>query len=132
MIPIDPTRRVFLRQAGLAGVGAALLLAGCGRDDEKVSAESDATAGTSARAPTGTADRAAAEPRPCDDLAGLTPEQIQLRETFGYVETAPDPELECHHCEFYKQPAPGEYCGGCTLFAGPVSPEGFCDSFSAA
>jgi hypothetical protein len=132
VLPIDLSRRVFLRRAGLAGMGAAVLLAGCGRGDEKATAEADTAAGTAARTPADTAGQAVAEPRPCDDLSGLSPEQIELRETFGYVEEAPDPEFECHHCEFYHEPAPGKYCGGCTLFAGPVNPEGFCDSFSAA
>ena len=132
MFPLDPTRRVFLRRAGLVGMGAALLLTGCGRGDREAAREPATGAGTTAGEQPAPPAQAAAEPRPCDDVSALTPQELQLRQTFGYVEPAPDPEFECHHCEFYKEPAAGEYCGGCSLFAGPVNPEGYCDSFSAA
>jgi hypothetical protein len=130
--PMDPTRRLFLRIAGLIGLGTALAMTGCGRGGDDRS--SQATGGVAQKVAREDSALAAsgAEPRPCDDVTGLTPQQIELRETFGYVEVSPEPELECHHCEFYKAPAAGEYCGGCTLFPGPVSPEGHCDSFSEA
>lgn len=118
------TRRAFLVRAGLAGAGAALLLAGCGKgaSDEQAQAPSvkqdDAAAG--------------ADAGPCDDLGGLTAAQVQVRETFEYVEEAPEPDLACRLCEFWTAPAAGRFCGGCTLFAGPVSPDGSCNSFSQA
>lgn len=122
----DPLRRLFLRRAALTGAGTVLLLAGCGRGD-KPAAEAAGQAGAAA-------DTAAAAPGPrsCDDLTGLSPAQIQVREAFEYVEQAEDPALACHLCEFWKEPAAGSYCGGCTLFAGPVNPEGSCNSFSEA
>ena len=125
MTTIALNRRAFLRRAGYLGAGAALWLAGCGRREPQASGtvgEASATADTAQ----------AAGADPCNDLSGLTKDELALRDTFGYVPHSPDPETECEHCEFYKQPAPGQPCGGCTLFAGPVEPEGMCDSFSAA
>lgn len=119
----DPLRRQFLQCAGLAGAGLVLGLAGCGGDDKQ-------TAGANERAVQ------AAEGTPvasdCNDLTGLSAAQIQVRETFEYVEAAPDADLSCHLCEFFKEPAASRTCGGCTLFAGPVNPGGSCNSFSEA
>ncbi|MFN2370383.1 MAG: hypothetical protein ABR506_04425 [Candidatus Krumholzibacteriia bacterium] len=122
----DPLRRLFLQRAALTGAGAVLLLAGCGGGD-KPAAEATGQAG-----PAANAGAAAPGPRSCDDLTGLTPSQIQVRESFEYVEQAEDPALACRLCEFWKAPAAGTFCGGCTLFAGPVNPEGSCNSFSEA
>jgi hypothetical protein len=122
----DPARRLFLRRLTLTAGGAVLLAAGCGGGEQESagSAAQSAAAKTAAQTPAGV--------RPCDDLTGLTPAQIQVRETFEYVEQAPEPDLACHLCEFWQEPAAGRYCGGCTLFAGPVSPDGSCNSFSQA
>ena len=120
----ETTRRLFLLKAGLAGAGAVLLLSGCGGGGE---GEGGGQAAGTAQSGGGSP-----EPRSCDDTSGLTQDQIEVRENFEYVEKAPDPSQTCDVCEFYKQPASGEYCGGCTLFAGPVNPQGHCNSFSAA
>jgi hypothetical protein len=124
MNDFDSTRRAFLVRAGLAGAGAALLLAGCGGGGAQEQAQAPAGQGG--------APAAGAETGPCDDLSGLTAAQVQVRETFEYVEQAEDPELACRLCEFWTAPEAGRHCGGCTLFAGPVSPEGSCNSFSQA
>lgn len=132
MEPMEPTRRQFLRRAGLLGLGAAVVMAGCGGNGQPSAQQTSGAAETAAGGDSAASAESPAEPRPCDDLTGLTPEQIQLRGTFGYVEVSPDPDLECHHCEFYQAPPAGRFCGGCNLFAGPVNPEGHCDSFSEA
>lgn len=119
----DLTRRTFCRLAGLLGAGSMLVLAGCGRGDKQAVERTEAAVQAAEGTP-------AADD--CSDLAGLTAAQVQVRETFEYVEAAPDPELACHLCEFYKEPASGRNCGGCTLFAGPVAAEGSCNSFSQA
>lgn len=125
MAAYDPLRRLFLRRAALTGAGTVLLLAGCGRGDQQTSGQTGQTGQAAGSA-------VAEGPKACDDLTGLTPAQIQVREAFEYVELAEDPALACEACEFWKEPAAGRYCGGCTLFAGPVSPQGSCNSFSEA
>jgi len=122
---IDLKRRAFLGRSGFLLAGATLWLAGCGRSEPRASA-----AGGEVAAAADTAEVAGADP--CNDLTALTKDELALRETFGYVPHSSDPEIECEHCEFYKEPVAGKPCGGCTLFAGPVEPEGMCDSFSAA
>ncbi len=115
----DLTRRTFCRLAGLLGAGAMLIVAGCGRGEKPAAERTEAAASTPAV-------------EDCNDVTSLTAAQVQVRETFEYVEAAPDPALACHLCEFYKQPAAGRFCGGCTLFAGPAHPDGSCNSFSEA
>ncbi len=126
MNAIDHDRRRFLARASLFGAGAVLLLCGCGGGgDKKESAQAsggDQAAGGAK----------AAQPTACDDLSGLTPAQIQVRQAFEYKEKADNPAESCHLCEFYKQPEAGQFCGGCKLFVGPVNPGGHCNSFSAA
>ena len=119
----DLTRRTFCRLTGLLGAGAMLVLAGCGRGDKQAAERTEAAVQAAEGTP-------AAED--CNDLTGLTAAQVQVRETFEYVETTPDADLACHLCEFYTEPEAGRACGGCTLFAGPVSPDGSCNSFSEA
>jgi len=123
----DVDRRTFLARASLFGAGTVLLLCGCGGGGDQKGA-----AGGGQAAAGGQAGAAAAQPTACDDLSGLTPAQIQVREAFQYKEKADNPEESCHLCEFYKKPEEGQFCGGCKLFAGPVNPGGHCTSFSAA
>ncbi len=111
------SRRRFCCSAGLLGAGTVLWLAGCGRADKDAAPKP---------AP------AAATADPCADLSGLTPDEIALRGTFGYVAQAEEPELACDRCEFWEAPQGDAPCGGCTLFPGPVHPGGSCDSFSEA
>ncbi|WP_372638736.1 high-potential iron-sulfur protein [Fodinibius sp.] len=33
----------------------------------------------------------------------------------------------CSNCSLYLEPEPGNKCGGCVLFEGPVFAEGYCD-----
>ena len=110
------TRRAFLRRAlsfGAASVGAGTLLAACGGEQEGGAAgEEDALAA-------------------CNDVSGLSEEEKQVRQNFEYVNETPYPEKRCNNCQFYQQPEGGTVCGGCQLFAGPVSPQGYCNSWIA-
>ncbi len=115
------SRRAFLAQAGLAAGAALLALAGCGKREPGGEAAAGSAGGTAAR-----------PGPPCDDLAGLTAAQVQVRGNYEYVEQASEPELACRRCEFYKPAPAGAFCGGCTLFAGPVNPDGSCNTFSEA
>jgi hypothetical protein len=116
----DLSRKDFLKKlglAGVAGVGATSFLAACG------GGSSEEGSGSSASKSSGAAT--------CNDTSGLTDAEKKLREdTFKYVNETPNPEKNCENCQFYKTPAAGAQCGGCTLFKGPVAPGGYCNSWA--
>jgi hypothetical protein len=125
------SRRGFIQKMtllGFAGVGAGALLSGCGSDDSGTAetAETDADGGST----TASADFT------CDDVSGLSQSEIDRRESqieaLDYVEQTEKPNQNCANCNFYQQPASGENCGGCTLFPGPVHPNGWCKTWVAA
>ncbi|MFC4871004.1 high-potential iron-sulfur protein [Negadavirga shengliensis] len=62
----------------------------------------------------------------CDDLTGLPQEEIDKRNSLGYVETTPIRESTCDNCQLYLPPTAKRKCGGCQLFKGPVTEEGYC------
>jgi hypothetical protein len=100
-------RRTFIQSlAAVFGAGAVLSACG-GRDD------APATAGTD----------------PCDDVSGLTEDQIQTREGFDYVGQTPYPEQRCDNCHLWVEPAANQVCGGCTIIAGPINPAGWCTAW---
>lgn len=124
------SRRDFIQRIsmiGLAGVGGSAILSACGSDGES---ESGQAGGESASSAEGTADFS------CDDLSALSDQERQQREqmttSLNYVEDTPNPEELCSNCALYTQPADGEQCGGCTLFPGPVHPNGYCTSWAPA
>ncbi len=103
------SRKAFLGKIsmlGFAGAGAGVFLKGCGN---------------------GNGEEAAADP--CGDLSGLSESDIQLRETLNYVAETPNPDERCDNCEYWVDDQHGPECGGCTLFAGPVHPAGWCSSW---
>ncbi len=114
-------RRTFLARAGqlgLLGVVAPACLAGCGgggREEAEATTKADP-----------------AKAAGCNDLAGLTPEEVELRQGYEYVELAGDPTEACKLCAFWEPAPEGQTCGGCTLFAGPVHPDGSCNSWAEA
>jgi len=105
------SRKAFLGKIsmlGLAGAGAGVFIKGCGNGN-------------------GNGEEAAADP--CGDLSGLSESDIQLRETLQYVAETPNPTERCDNCEYWVADQHGPQCGGCTLFAGPVHPGGWCTSW---
>ncbi len=101
------SRKAFLGKLsmlGLAGAGAGVFLKGCGNGEEAVD-------------------------DPCADLSGLSESDIQLRETLEYTAETPIPDERCDNCEYWVADEHGPQCGGCTLFAGPVHPAGWCNSW---
>ena len=62
----------------------------------------------------------------CDDLSGVSENDIALREKLGYVKESPINDNKCNNCNLYLPPAAGKECGGCMLFKGPVYAEGYC------
>lgn len=107
------TRKDFLKKVGvLSAVGvttAALAACGGGSDSKKTAAKAD----------------------PCKDTSGLSQDELNKRTTFKYVEASADPVKVCSKCALYKAPAGGSACGGCTLFAGPVTENGYCTAWAA-
>ena len=120
------SRRDFLGRfavIGAAGLGASSLLAACGGGEQPA----DAPAETAPGAPA--ADGVVAAQ--CEGYDALTEQDLQTRQTLGYVDDSPNPQQLCSNCRFYTQPTGGSPCGGCTLFAGPVAPGGYCNSWAA-
>jgi hypothetical protein len=63
---------------------------------------------------------------PCDDLTGVSAEEIEKRKKLAYVNKTPIPDSHCSNCTLYIPPGKDKPCGGCMLFKGPVRPEGYC------
>lgn len=63
---------------------------------------------------------------PCDDLTGVDPVDVDKRKALGYTNLSPIQEKQCNNCKLWIPEKEGKECGGCMLFAGPVSPEGHC------
>jgi len=66
----------------------------------------------------------------CTDLTGVDPAAVQTRTAMSYQDTGPDPSRHCSGCQFFTAGAAGQ-CGTCQLFAGPINPNGTCNSFAA-
>lgn len=62
----------------------------------------------------------------CDDLTGIAEKEIKKRQALNYVDQTPIPENSCENCALYIAPGKEGECGGCMLFEGPVSKEGYC------
>lgn len=104
-------RKEFLKKFGAIGVtavGVTGFLKACG--------------GGGSDAPRATVD-------PCTDVSGLTETDLALRKNLQYIEVTEKPEERCDNCQLYKLPENGNGCGGCLLFAGPVTAAGWCASW---
>lgn len=117
------SRKDFLKKVSLFGMvaaGSSAVLTACGGG---------------ASTDSGTSEPAAQEPAaaadPCEDLTGLADSDKQMRTTLAYVKEGEDPAKRCDNCQLYVAPAEGSSCGGCTLFKGPVHPQGYCNSWVA-
>jgi hypothetical protein len=83
----------------------------------------------------------------CRDTSGLSPENLKLRLTLGYVDHSPDSARTCSLCDEFVAagampwgrrwpppppegaPSPPLACGRCKVVPGPVHPRGGCRSF---
>jgi hypothetical protein len=62
----------------------------------------------------------------CDQVVGLTPQGIGVRQNLAYADRSKNPEQNCANCQQWV-PAPASgHCGGCKVMPGPVHPQGFC------
>jgi hypothetical protein len=106
------SRRTFL--TGCAATGVLVLtgmtLMSCGSKSENSVASEES-----------------AEPvRSCDDLSGVSENDLALRKKLGYVKESPMADNQCQNCNLYLPPKLGHTCGACMLFKGPVYQEGYC------
>lgn len=62
----------------------------------------------------------------CDDLSGLSENDLLTRKKFNYVEVAALKSKSCHLCNLYIPAQSNSSCGGCMLFKGPVQSGGSC------
>jgi hypothetical protein len=63
---------------------------------------------------------------PCNDLSGLSENDLKIRENLGYVHESPIPDNKCNNCNLWIPPVTEHVCGGCMLFKGPVNSTGYC------
>ncbi len=128
------TRRRFLQSLGIAGmVGASgTLLSACGGSGD--SSDGSGSGGGQTESGGGPATASA----DCGDLSQLTDAQKQQRaqmaKSLNYVEETPNENQYCSNCQLYQSPAQeettGSECGGCQLFPGPVTANGYCTSWA--
>lgn len=67
-------------------------------------------------------------PESCPEAA-LSPAAKKLRDSLKYVNRGPDKAKFCDVCVQYKPGASGA-CGTCSLFEGPIHPQGTCAAFA--
>lgn len=108
------SRRRFLHSLGLAGVAGASgsLLVACGGGSDS------------------------SQQAVCTDLSALSAQEKEQRKkmvkSLQYVKESPQEGEYCSNCSQYVKSEFGDSCGGCTLFPGPVHPDGYCNSWVAA
>ncbi|TAN16461.1 MAG: high-potential iron-sulfur protein [Chitinophagaceae bacterium] len=66
----------------------------------------------------------------CDDYSGLSASDLERRKMLNYVDISTVPGNHCENCANYLPPKPGEKCGGCALFKGPVRSTGYCTQYA--
>ena len=113
------SRRRFIGKYVLTGslaIGSGLLIAGN-------TARSMANEGDSKKHPK---NHQPLQKNPCDDLTGVSADEVAKRKKLAYVNKTPIPDSHCSNCALYLPPAKDKPCGGCMLFKGPVRAEGYC------
>lgn len=105
-------------------LSTSVLVAACGGDAPKADTKTapEAAPAPEASAPTTSAD--------CTDLSGVSEADLKQRESLGYVSKSVEAEKNCTNCRFYQAGSQPNGCGGCTLFKGPVAPEGYCKTWN--
>lgn len=72
----------------------------------------------------------AAAQGPICDVDKLPAAEKTKRDALGYIDQTTIPEKNCANCNLLVEDN-GAGCAGCTLFAGPVALEGYCNSWVA-
>lgn len=103
-------RKFILRSIGISSVSLAVIsFLSC---DRKITAEKKSKTKTSVD--------------PCDDLSGVSQNDIALREKLGYLKESPIEDNNCNNCNLFLPPPADQKCGRCMLFKGPVYASGYC------
>lgn len=69
-------------------------------------------------------------PSSCTDVSGLTPDQVNTRNTLGYEDTSTQAGKNCAKCQQFVAPPSEDKCGTCKVLPGPVHPNGYCRAFT--
>ncbi|MFV0606785.1 MAG: hypothetical protein ACK5NK_13190 [Niabella sp.] len=118
------SRKNFIAKTiGFAGtfIGIATFFAGCKSDETKPHNTSD----KNSEQP-----KSLVQPENCNDLTGLSTEEIEKRKNLGYVEQSPSPDMKCEICKLYLPPSKDAKCGSCSLFKGFVDKNASCTYFA--
>jgi hypothetical protein len=118
--PPSPSRRHFLGRiaaVGAAGLGGSTLLAACGDGADT--------------AATGGGEYPVVEASTCQGYDALDQQALAARQALNYEDVTPEEGQYCGNCRFKQDYAQDASCLGCQLFAGPVSPAGWCQSWAA-
>ena len=67
----------------------------------------------------------------CEGYDALSEADLATRAALNYVDKSPKPAEICASCRLYNAPAAESACGGCQLFAGPVTAAGYCTGWAA-
>jgi hypothetical protein len=59
-------------------------------------------------------------------------QRSQMVKSLQYVEETPEPDKNCANCQLYQKDKYDNGCGGCQLFPGPVTENGYCNSWAPA
>ncbi len=116
----DNSRRKFINKClrtGSSFFGSALLLISCNTNDSPGGKSEDKKQNTAEDS--------------CNDLSGVSSVELEKRQKFGYIKKTIDPERFCGNCGLNLPAISGKDCGGCLLFKGPVSPDGYCIQYVA-
>jgi len=122
------TRRRFLQSLGIAGAMGAggSLLTACGGGSDSGGGESGGDAQSSSATASGD----------CTDVSMLSDAEKKQRssmvKSLQYVEETPNEEQNCANCQLYQEGKYDSGCGGCELFPGPVTRNGYCTSWAPA
>ena len=106
------SRRKFIHKClatGASVLGGGWILSSCNSSSTKEDSAKEAFSGD-----------------PCENMSGLSEEELAKREQLGYVKKSPIPESTCSNCQLYIPPKTEKDCGGCMLFKGPVYAEAYC------
>lgn len=125
------SRRDFFKRAAIIGAsvaGAGAVLSACKKNggDAKGQDKGGSGGGEASKS----ADKGNGE-LTCTDTSGLTDAEKKTRESLKYVDKSPKPDKNCANCKLYTEPEQEGECGGCTVMAGPIHPDGYCISWQA-
>ena len=117
--------RVSALGAFVAGSGTVLAACGGGEHSEEATHNAPVTEAPAAEA---------SEAAQCDDLSAMSEadqaQSQQLRQSLGYVDQSVEASKNCSNCALFVAAEAGAACGGCNLIKGPISPSGYCNSWS--